>query len=372
MDLSKNYPVMYQLAPLLKDVQDNDIVLACDIKRNDGSIGKFFTKVNTVDMFDTLVRQHGNHWYEILIPDRPTRIFLDIETTNGDYAKVKRGVETFVEMLKMWCNSKSMPNPTFNILDSSNAKKISFHVVGGPYLRNLYHVGALVRRLTCFVYSSRYEENVNGLDLSTLFDNDGNYIVDEQIYTMNRQFRLAGQCKMGSDRVLNGMTAKESFLQNPNASFTCCYEIDNAEPVSTSKKAVDIFTQIDGEWTRISTVQGKARGMHYPSALPPVLKPMESWLLTWMGEGDVTGISFGIRSGLWSLSTSCKHCKIANRRHKSNHTWITIDPWKRIVRQRCFDEDCSRKFANVAVPEELWEPWKAQMGKAVQVPELSI
>lgn len=372
MDLNKKHPIMYQLAPLLSTVQPNDIVMACDISRSDGSIGKFFTKIQGLDDFDTLVQQHGNHWYEILLPDRPTRVFIDIETTNGVYSRVKQGVETFVKMLKMWCESRSMPHATFHVLDSSNAKKISFHIVGGPYLRNLYHVGALVRRLTCFVYSARYEENLNDLDLSTLFDNDGSYIVDEQIYTMNRQFRLAGQCKKGSDRVLNGISAKESFLQNPNASFTCCYEIDNSEPMSTSKKAVDIFTMVDGQWTRIGLVQNQSRNMYYPCDLPKHLNQLQSYLVSWLGEGDITGINFGLMSGQYRLSTSCKHCRIANRRHKSNHTWITIDPWKRMVRQRCFDEDCSRKFATVDVPEELWQSWKDHMGKAVDVPELSI
>ena len=101
---------------------------------------------------------------------------------------------------------------TIHILDSSNSEKISFHVIGGPCMKNSYHVGALVRRFTFFIHSARNTEGVkDNFNLENFFDNDNKYIIDEQIYTRNRQFRLSNQCKLGSNRILRGINTFESF-----------------------------------------------------------------------------------------------------------------------------------------------------------------
>ena len=92
-------------------------------------------------------------------------------------------------MLQIWVDTQRLKGD-FHVLDSSNDKKSSFHIVGGPCLKNPYHVGALIRRLTLFVYSARYEDTQQKFNFESLFDNDGKYIIDEQIYTHNRQFRL--------------------------------------------------------------------------------------------------------------------------------------------------------------------------------------
>ena len=171
--------VHYTLQAAIDTLKPDEHVLACDTQLT-GRIGKkFMTCPNVANSdiyFNRLIRDHGPHFYEILLPDRPSRIFVDIETENGVYENVKRGVATFVSMLQMWVQSQPMKGD-FHVLDSSNDKKVSFHIVGGPCLKNPYHVGALVRRLTLFVFSARYEETMQKFDFESLFDNDGNYII---------------------------------------------------------------------------------------------------------------------------------------------------------------------------------------------------
>ena len=221
----------YTLQDAIDVMKDDEHVLACDTQLAERIGKKFMTCPNIrtekgLAHFQRLVKVHGPHFYEILLPDRASRIFVDIETENGVYEKVKRGVETFVKMLQMWVESQGgiVDNFPFHILDSSNEKKASFHVVGGPCLKNPYHVGALVRRLTLFIYSARYEETQQNFDFESLFDNDGNYIIDEQIYTHNRQFRLCNMCKLSSNpRYLRGCTTPESIIQEIDSVFNIAF-----------------------------------------------------------------------------------------------------------------------------------------------------
>ena len=364
----------YTLQGAIDSMKDGEHVLACDTQLS-GRVGKKFmtcpyikTEKGLIHL-KRLIKLHGPHFYEILLPDRASRIFVDIETENGVYENVKRGVETFVKMLQMWVESQGsiVENFPFHILDSSNEKKCSFHVVGGPCLKNPYHVGALIRRLTLFIYSARYEENQHNFDFESLFDKDGNYIIDEQIYTHNRQFRLCNMCKLSPNpRYLKGCTTPESLVQLLDSDFhLTCLEIDDVEPCSTSKKAMDIFTRADGSWVRVLSVGGSMKGIK--ATLPDSLMKIRIWLEVWMGHGKITGTTFDIRNGYYRFTTSCKKCQIAKRFHKSNHTYIILNPWQRLAHQKCFDENCSRSEFLIPVPDDLWLTWSQYMNKNIQI-----
>lgn len=371
------HPITYELSSHIQKVTPNQHVLACDYKRPNGSIGKKFTicddvkTENGLKYFNNLCVVNGYHWYEILLENKPTKIFLDIETSNGVYEKVRQGVELMLKMIKEWLSFKGItlqPN-AFHILDSSNDKKISFHIVSMPYLKNLYHVGALVRRLTCFVFSQRYEEShKNTYNFETLFDNDDNYIVDQQIYTRNRQFRLAGMRKLGSDRVLKGLRPESSFLQCSHVEKEIeCLEIDNSIPLSTSMKAQNMFALVDNEWVRITQSYYSSKKMK--SNLPPALSGLRIHLNNWLGSDRVTNSTYNIRNGTWRLATSSKKCGIANRTHKSNHIWIVVNPWLRECYQECFDENCRDKRCNIVISKHFWSKWDEYTRKSFWMPD---
>lgn len=374
--MNNSYPITYELASHLQKVTANQHVLACDYRRPNGTIGKKFTicdNINTengLKNFKNLCVVNGYHWYEILLENKPTKIFLDIETSNGVYEKVRQGVELMLKMIQDWFKFKEiiLPPNAFHVLDSSNNKKISFHVVGGSYLKNLYHVGALIRRLTCFVFSERYEENHKNYDFETLFDNDDNYIIDQQIYTRNRQFRLAGMCKMGSDRVLKGLSPESSFLQCSHVDKEIeCLEIDKSIPSSTSMKAQNMFAYIDNKWIRVSQTYTSIKTLK--SCLPNGLSGLRIHLNNWLGSERITGITFNNINTTWRLATSSKKCGIAKRTHKSNHTWIVVNPWKRKCYQKCFDENCYDKQCDIEIPKHFWSKWNNYTDKCIYIPD---
>ena len=339
---------MYLLSEAVRHLGENSGIYAFDSKRKDGGVGKAFLCLSK-EGFEKVLESnmYGWHFYEVLLPTRPTRIFIDIETENGVYETVKKGVLKFVDMLQQFCEFRTGDKDAFTVLDSSSDAKCSFHVVGGPYFKNPYHVGALVRRLTCYV-------NVSRDSMGCLFDNDGKYIVDEAIYTQNRQFRLAEMNKLGSTRVLRGCTWRESMLQNVRAaSPLICLEIDESEPVSTSYGAMDMFTSIDGVWHRIRGGSSRSTlSTTLPDSLRPVIRFVENQV-----DGSVSNAQFNVSTGCYMLSCSSKQCKIAGRVHRGNHVWLVLNPWKRTIVQKCFDDECRKKEYVYDIPIGHWEKW---------------
>tara|TARA_E500000331_G_C17214730_1_gene695371 strand:- start:350 stop:1471 length:1122 start_codon:yes stop_codon:yes gene_type:complete len=367
------YPITYELSSHLNAVKPFQHVLACDYQRGDKSIGKCFTIIDNIStdigkqQMTALIKGYGNHWYEILQENIPTKIFVDIETSNGDYNKVKCGVEAMVKMINIWCEEKDIKNfDNFYVLDSSNDKKISFHIIGGPYMKNSYHVGALIRRITFFIYAARNTEGVkDNFNLEYFFDKDNNFIIDEQIYTRNRQFRLAGQCKMGSERILRGIGTFSSFLQYHGHDFNECLEVDESEPMSTSKGAHNLFVNIDGEWARLDGKTSLTLKT-IKSELPDVLSTLRVYLENWLGEGRITVSAFDIITGAWRLSTSSQICHIAKRKHAHNHIWLVVNPFRQRCYQKCFDENC-RGEHDIEIPEHLWSKWSECTKKTVGI-----
>ena len=247
------------------------------------------------------------------------------------------------------CEVTTDTKASFIVLDSSNEKKCSFHLIGGPYFKNLYHVGALIRKLTCYIHLKRKEDS----NMNYLFDNEDKYIVDEAIYTLNRQFRLAEMCKLGSTRVLKGCTWKESLLQGVCTQPVEFLEIDGAEPLSTSYSALAMFTCVDGVWVRKGSCrqqQQRLRCDNLPSTMNGVIEFLER-------QWSITNTQFYISTGCYMLSTTSKRCNIARRAHRGNHIWFKLDPWKREVVQKCFDDSCRNREWKLNIPPAVWDPW---------------
>lgn len=341
----------YSLSEALQHVDNTNAVYAIDSKRKNGTIGKIFV-VKTPFQVEEALQTYGWHCYEILLPDRPTKVFVDIETVHGDYNTVKEGALTFIKMLKMWKDGN------YILLDSSDNTKCSFHIIGGPFLKNPFHVGALVRRITCYIYAARNtEELMQNFNIESLFDKEGKYIVDECIYTNNRQFRLAQMCKMGSTRVLTGCKWYESILQSINAETVECLEIDNSEPSSTSLKTFDLFAQHEGKY--VKKVQNLSCLVY--TELPKSLYAVVDHI------PEVKQVKFDVRTGSYTLYSYSKCCNIANRIHKSNHTWYILNPWSRYVYQKCFDDECRGKYHELEIPNEKWATWAKYSQQSIDV-----
>lgn len=283
------------------------------------------------EIYDTK-RQH--HWYECLMENRPARLFIDVDST------IPFDIVQLVDILKQAIVVQFKLNqPNIEILDSTGLHKYSWHiVVTNCILKNVYHVGAFVRRLVLFMQASPLAA-----------------AVDTAVYTRNRMFRIAGSCKMGSERVLRSEKPWwELFVQVPCENPLVCLEIDGSEPVSTSQKPNELF-EATGEntWTSKSHRRTGGSVFNRNTLLAPILD--------WLDRHEHAQIIHRkiklLETGYYIVPANSRKCYIANRTHKGNAIWYMIDLTERKIYQRCLDADCGKRRHLMDVPTSVWHKW---------------
>ena len=320
-----NLKMFRRLQDAIDTVTENDTVIAEDVS----SSGQKQFRVNTIANMDKIYRkiQHP-HWYECLLENRPSRIFLDIES----YQPVDLG--SILESIVTAIQHKYGIQPEIQVLDSSSEAKNSWHlVVSNVYLKNVYHVGAFVRRLV----------------LAT-----GHKAIDTAVYTKNRMFRIAGSSKFGSERVLkHSKEWHELLVQDVSASYLECLEIDGSEPFSSSQSPFDLFYMTEDGWKSQSRRSQYHSTVTTCSMLEPILQKLDQ-----MTDGGVYRHKCRISSnGMYVVPTKSKNCAIAGRCHKGNNIYFVIDLGKQRVSQRCHDSECTRQAHEISIESELWTQW---------------
>ncbi len=277
------------------------------------------------------------HWYECLQEDRPSRVFLDVDATQP--ICIDDIVQHLRAALVAFVEGKADVTPCIEVIDSSGQNKFSWHiVVTNVVLKNVYHVGAFVRRLLIWFR-----------DVPVM------QYIDTAVYTRNRMFRLPESSKFGSPRVLRSPKHWAQLLvQVPCAAPLDCLEVDESVPVSTSSPPLALFRENeDGSWSRIGRTVAYSRSTACPRLLDPVL----DWLDT-HEHGETQRHKIRLRStGLFSIASRSRRCHIAGRTHKGNHIWYQVDLTNRQIVQRCMDSACSRHKHVIPCPEHIWSRW---------------
>lgn len=316
-------------------------VFAEDIARGDGKVVKRFRAGLIEELSSWYLSLENKHCYEVLLENRPTRLFFDIEY-------VCDSLEAEVSFLLQTCLCVE-PNQTFIVLSSCSETKQSYHVISSLWFKNVYHVGAWVRRLQLGLsYSS---DPLAPRLLKAL---------DVGVYTKNRMFRIQGSSKLGSDRVLycSTCTFKQSLCQYPapaSNDVRTCMEMDGSMPTSTRLNAWDMFECQDGEWVA-KVHRTPQTNLHVSSS--KLLETLMDWLRL---EGyTLTRITFRPERLSYIINTRSHQCMIAKRCHRSNHVYFIVFPWKQSIIQRCFDDECENEYAIMDPPSTVWDIFKKE------------
>lgn len=318
--------------------QESEYVFAEDISRDGRK--QFFT--GTLAQFSAIYESKKNrHWYECLQENRPSRIFLDVDANES--ICIDDIVQHLRAALNAFVEDKLDVVPNIEIIDSSGTNKFSWHiVVTNVVLKNVYHVGAFVRRLLIWFRNVPVMQNI-----------------DTAVYTRNRMFRLPESSKFGSPRVLRSNKHWSKLLvQVPCTAPLKCMEVDGSNPISTSAAPLALFfEQEDGTWSRIRRNQvATSCSMRCPQALTPVL----DWLDT-NEQGETQRHKIRLKSnGILSVASKSRRCLIAERTHKGNHIWYQVDLTHRQIVQRCMDSDCSGQKHIVSCPKQIWTRWTSE------------
>ena len=342
----------YTLQSALKSITDKRIIIAQDITPNG-------QKVFFCEQLDTLMEEYAKldskHWYECLVQNRPSRIFLDVESESSIH------ISEIVQFLQFSVKEMFQIDPHIEILDSCSAEKYSWHlIVTNVVLMNVYHVGAFVRRI---VLAMRHMLDTNRAS----FDVEDVAAIDTAVYTKNRMFRVAGSSKFGSKRILRNSNPWHALIVQPTQCDKVykCNEIDNSEPLSTSLAPEKLFVLVGPyTWSRISMANRQQQTPTTCRLVSPILDWLDRNLEAQCQRHSMTCSS----NGIYRISTRSKKCCIAKRTHRGNNIWFEIHLNSMQVFQRCYDEDCRRKSVEVDVPHAQWSRWQNAWSQLIHAP----
>lgn len=273
------------------------------------------------------------HWYECLLENRASRIFLDIESdTSVD-------LDNILNKLTIAIQQKFGQTPIIEILDSCSAKKQSWHILcTNIWMKNVYHVGAFIRRLVLYI-----EEEA----------------IDTSVYTRNRMFRVKRSSKYGSTRILKHskpwyMLLVQSNPSEPPKTIYECKEIDGSEPVSNSKHPSQLFAYENGQWHGLrQKSHSETHSVLTNDILEPIVKRIDE-----LCDGNLYRHKMSMTStGQIFCSTKSRKCAIAGRQHRGNNIWFEIDLVQQRVFQHCYDDECKGKRYEIQGLDPLWIPW---------------
>lgn len=308
-----------------------DIIVAEDIS-DDGKKVFYTGDIESLDQRYTNTEQ--KHWYEVILENKPTRVFLDVES------KTPVSIDSIVEFFKKTIHLMFGIHGEAAVIDSCSSDKYSWHVIfPDVVLRNSYHVGAFVRR-----------------NVLAMQDDPIALAIDTAVYTKHRMFRLKGSSKFGQERILKHTQPWYELLVQPYQPDQVydCLEIDDSIPVSTSASPHALFECNDSaSWSRRETTTHQKS----TNTCCPLLSPILDWLDR---EWDACTVRFGTNmslNGHYRISTRSKKCRIAGRTHKGNNIWFDININRRVVHQRCYDEECRRQRVEIELPDSLWDKW---------------
>lgn len=348
----------FRLRDILEGLTRDQHIIAQDVKNKKGDIIKRYIKGRVDQLKQLWASQPGwvaPHWYEICL-ERPTRLFMDIEST-APADVVQRGLTAICKYIEY--DLKVVPE----VINSCSEQKQSYHIVAPVFFKNVYHVGAWVRK--CYQYMQTRiavnKENHAGISLEDVRAvHEPECIIDTVVYTRNRAFRMCGSSKLGSPRVLTHprLAWHDLMVQPalpPGVEPLTQLEFDDSEPVSTSMPAGRMFHLEGDTWQRTNPIQQHSGTQSVVGSFPRKLEPVVRWLEDhWLMDRD--SAKFNLKRGTWLCSTRCHRCLIAEREHRGNHVFLVISPNGRVI-QRCHDEECQRQFMNIDVPEEHWASW---------------
>ena len=364
------------LKELLVGLKDDEKIFAKDI---DTSGKKYFlrgTRQQYITQYNKELKKGAAHWYEILLEGRPCPVVLDIESKNKHYLKARDAVEDLMKVFNIAVESKTGKCDEYMFLDSSSADKVSFHVVGTVMFKNLAHVGALVRSVWSGLQTLRSNklempEGISVKNIDYLFESDGQWIVDDCIYTRNRFFRLPLSCKKGSTRVLKPLyppgkkveSWTEMLVQRPHGGPVYeCLEMCGTDPIYTSMPADRCMRCVDGTWMLVDARRKEKQVAC--TAVHPYITPVIEKLNT-MGYMLKDDLKFNSARRSWCINSYSKQCGIAKREHASNHIWFEIDGLGGRVIQRCYDSNC---VGGVDIDvNDAWDEWTLAWSTMIDV-----
>jgi hypothetical protein len=365
-------------------------VFAWDKPNSQTDGAKKYYCLSIAEFVDLLRTMDRTQWcfYEVTIPHRPCRIYLDVEAQldinpGFDGNEMRRKI---LDEFTRWLASQISPefgDPdrfSWRVLDASSAQKWSHHMIGvGLAMTNPFHVGATVRRFERYITETYGKDSCWFVNTTHKLHEETikTFVVDIGVYTEYRVYRMAYQHKRGSNRDLvphpdfllgSGSRSEIGFgisllldtmVQPPRLGVTCagrihsCMEADGSQPrsmvcVSGERR---IKTKTDGS-TRIQSGSGSANPC--PSAIYQLLHSVVQRERNAQLESIFKAKMYPTRMMVMipSMDTYCHIKKDAHHSHLENRsadqqkaqTYYCFHLVSKTYTQKCLSSLCAARY----------------------------
>ena len=276
------------------------------------------------------------HFYEVLMPDRPTHLYLDVEyaiMANPTLGDVSPGIDATVR--DGFDKLLGITDLDLVELDASGPTKYSRHMIyrvrDGRMFKNPYHCGAFLRRLT---FPGVVE------------------VVDRTVYTKRRLFRCAGSTKLSDPtrpllprgNVLFMDTLVQSNPLPLPLPLLECFERDGSEPVSGMGPIA----------------QPKPKPEEDLSLPKNLCLALAAEIGAFWKDGVVTFANHDREAHTLFFTSDSRWCGLKGSEHSSNHVYFVADLNRGAWRQGCHNRTrgtCCRVDAKGKI-RPRWGDWK--------------
>lgn len=293
---------------------------------------KTFFACGYVHFVNTMYRKpYMRNVYEVLQWDKPTKLYFDFDkyddgTTNYGRDQFETLVTRFVahvlaDIKDRWDYAF---DPHVTIMDASTDHKMSKHVIFNLYLTDMETV------------KNYYDFLVGSFSFS---DPDEAKIIDDAVYTRNRSFRLLYSSKFGKTNKLR--IDGETTEYNPEDVIRSMIQAKCPDHYKGPYRSLT-----SGQVHFFNAGSGRKRARRRSGACSPGTYVPPSDLPEGVQE-YIKSMGGVLRSGrqdddkFLSFIVGGLHCPWAERVHKSNNTFFTINMDSGMSWCRCADSDCS-------------------------------
>ncbi|XP_066595529.1 DNA-directed primase/polymerase protein-like [Prorops nasuta] len=314
--------------------------------------------------------------YEVIVEGEPCWLYLDLEflfdlnpNSNGmQMTKIFISI-CCLYMHKHWglpCNLTDILN-----LDSSNEVKFSRHVIfsiKNVAFRDNFHVGAFVKTICSdildYVASNQIDDNdilnhFSREDIESLFietKKGKKLFVDTGVYTRNRHFRIYKSTKWGKQSHLKiALDCKHIPIQTDKDRELAIF-LDSLVSYFPDKKEtilVDFYTEETRYVKPFTNTLMKWKDLNRNAI--PQYRELDEYIQSIVKPGKIRTCKYleGGELILYEIM-EYRYCQNIGRQHKSNNIYWIVDLNKKVMYQKCHDEECANFKSNPKrIPEEI-------------------
>ena len=286
-------------------------------------------------------------YYEVIPLNKQSKLYLDIELQK--HLNVEKDgysmSETLIQCITSYLENRyeiSTRKEDIIILDSSNSKKFSNHIIFknisfssniccGEFLKEFYSNLSETEK--------KFFEVKNGANITSL--------VDFQVYTANRHLRIYLSEKLGKNTPFilsaNSKYRRESKEIFMDSIVTNIPENAVIVPMVNSNDPGNSLSSLPPQSSFRSASEGCSPYSEIDTLINSIIKP--GYVESWNYSKTLDSFIFFIRN--------YKYCDFISGEHSNNRPYFTFSIKYKSLHKRCFASVCSGKYKNVKIPDEL-------------------